>query len=160
VDRFAITVSITDGKAYVVLADDQARDDAPSLQPSLGVSSQTWAALRGGSFSGSPIHVPDGEMADAARLPEPCCTALLRGPPPWLRGLQPHRSAAVQDVATGGVPALPEALRMVPEKITALIDAQILIAASVLSGRPDLALGRVVALYRERVSDNEQRLTS
>jgi hypothetical protein len=47
-----------------------------------------------------------------------------------------------------------------PEKITALIDAQILIVASVLSGRPDLALGRVVALYRERVSDNEQRLTA
>ena len=63
-------------------------------------------------------------------------------------------------MATGGVPALPEALRMAPEKITALMDAQILIAASVLSGRPDLALGRVVALYRERVSDNEQRLTS
>ena len=63
-------------------------------------------------------------------------------------------------MATGGVPAGPEALRMVPEKITALVDAQILIAASIMSGRPDLALGRVVALYRERVSDNEQRLTS
>jgi hypothetical protein len=63
-------------------------------------------------------------------------------------------------MTTGGVPAVSEALRMMPEKITALIDAQILIAASVLSGRPDLALGRVVALYRERVSDNEQRLTS
>ena len=63
-------------------------------------------------------------------------------------------------MATGGVPAVSEALRMVPEKITALIDAQVLIAASILSGRPDLALGRVVALYRDRVSDNEQRLTS
>ena len=63
-------------------------------------------------------------------------------------------------MATGGVPAVSEALRMVPEKITALIDAQIVIAASVMSGRPDLALGRVVALYRERVSDNEQRLTA
>ena len=60
-------------------------------------------------------------------------------------------------MATGGVPTVSEALRMVPEKITALIDAQILIAASIMSGRPDLALGRVVALYRERVSDNEQR---
>ncbi len=38
-------------------------------------------------------------------------------------------------MATGGVPALPEALRMGPEKITALIDAQILIAASI-SVRP------------------------
>ena len=63
-------------------------------------------------------------------------------------------------MATGGVPAVSEALRMVPEKITALIDAQILIASSVLSGRPDLAPAAVVALYRERVSDNEQRLTA
>ena len=63
-------------------------------------------------------------------------------------------------MATGGVPALPEGLRMVPEKIMALADAQILIAASVLSGRPDLAPAQVVALYRERVSDNEQRLTA
>ena len=63
-------------------------------------------------------------------------------------------------MATGGVPAVSEALRMVPEKITALIDAQVLIAASILSGRPDLALGRVIALYRDRVSDNEQRLTA
>ena len=63
-------------------------------------------------------------------------------------------------MATGGVPALPEALRMVPEKIMALVDAQILIATSVLSGRPDVAPAQVIALYRERVSDNEQRLTS
>ena len=63
-------------------------------------------------------------------------------------------------MATGGVPAVSEALRMVPEKITALTGAQILIVTSVLSGRLDLALSRVVALYRERVSDNEQRLTA
>ena len=63
-------------------------------------------------------------------------------------------------MATGGVPAASEALRMVPEKITALINAQILIAASVMSGRPDVAPAQVIALYRERVSDNEQRLTS
>ena len=42
----------------------------------------------------------------------------------------------------------------------ALVDAQILIATSLMSGRPDLAPAKVVALYRERVSDNEQRLTS
>ena len=63
-------------------------------------------------------------------------------------------------MATGGVPAVSEALRMVPEKIMALVDAQILITTSVLSGRPDLAPAQVVALYRERVSDNEQRLTA
>jgi hypothetical protein len=49
---------------------------------------------------------------------------------------------------------------MVPEKIMALVDAQILVAASVLSRRLDLAPAQVVALYRERVSDNEQRLTA
>ncbi len=63
-------------------------------------------------------------------------------------------------MATGGVPAVSEALRMVPEKIMALVDAQILITASVMSGRPDLAPAQVVALYRERVSDNEQRLSA
>ena len=64
------------------------------------------------------------------------------------------------EMATGGVPALPEALRMIPEKIAAFADAQMIVAASVLSGRPDLAPVEVVALYRERVSANEQRLTT
>jgi len=64
------------------------------------------------------------------------------------------------EMATGGVPAMSEALRMVPEKIMALVDAQIIVASSVMSGRPDLAPAAVVALYCERVSDNQQRLTS
>ena len=64
------------------------------------------------------------------------------------------------EMATGGVPALPEALRMVPEKIMALTDAQVIVAVSLISGRPDLAPVEVVALYRERVSANEQRLTT
>ena len=63
-------------------------------------------------------------------------------------------------MATGGVPALPEALRMVPEKLIAFADAQMIVAASLFSGRPDLAPAEVVALYRERVSANEQRLTA
>ena len=63
-------------------------------------------------------------------------------------------------MATGGVPALPEALRMVPEKIEAFVRAQMVVATSVLSGRPDLAPAEVVALYRERVSANQQRLTT
>ena len=61
-------------------------------------------------------------------------------------------------MATGGVPALPEALRMIPEKIAALADAQMIIATGIHSGRPDLAPAEVVALYRGRVSANEQRL--
>src|SRR5215212_7055542 len=64
------------------------------------------------------------------------------------------------EMATGGLPALPEALRMIPEKMAALADAQMVIATGVLSGRPDLAPAEVVALYRERVSANEQRLTT
>jgi len=64
------------------------------------------------------------------------------------------------EMASGGVPAGPEALRMIPEKITALVDAQILVLTSVMAGRPDLAPAQVVTLYRDRVSDNEQRLTS
>ena len=62
-------------------------------------------------------------------------------------------------MATGGVPALPEAMRMIPEKV-ALADAQMIVAAGALSGRPDLAALEVVALYRERVSANERRLTA
>jgi len=54
-------------------------------------------------------------------------------------------------MATGGVPAVSEALRMVPEKITALIDAQVLIAASILSG-PGESLEEIQAVCRMRVS--------
>ena len=53
------------------------------------------------------------------------------------------------EMATGGVPALPEALRMIPEKIDAFVHAQVVVTTSVLSGRPDLAPAEVVALYRE-----------
>jgi len=55
---------------------------------------------------------------------------------------------------------LREALRMIPEKIAALADAQMIIATGILSGRPDLAPAEVIALYRGRVSANEQRLTA
>ncbi len=42
-------------------------------------------------------------------------------------------------LATGGVSAIPEALRLVPEKLAGLVDAQILVAARLIAGRPDLA---------------------
>ena len=45
---------------------------------------------------------------------------------------------------------------MIPEKMAAFADAQMVVAANVLSGRPDLAPAEVVALYRDRVSANEQ----
>ena len=50
------------------------------------------------------------------------------------------------------------ALRIIPEKIEAFVDAQVIVASSFLSGRPDLAAAGIVALYRERVSANEQRI--
>ena len=61
-------------------------------------------------------------------------------------------------LTTGGVSAIPEALWLVPEKLAGLVDAQILVAASLTSGRPDLALSEVIALIRERVRANNQRL--
>jgi hypothetical protein len=61
-------------------------------------------------------------------------------------------------LTTGGVSAIPEALRLVPEKLDGLVDAQILVAARLMAGRPDLALSEVIALFRERVRANNQRL--
>jgi hypothetical protein len=61
-------------------------------------------------------------------------------------------------MTTGGVSAVPEALRLVPEKIAVLADAQVLIATSIISGRPASAPAKVIALFRERVSVNNQRL--
>src|SRR4029453_18670315 len=50
-------------------------------------------------------------------------------------------------MATGGGPPLPEALRMTPEKIAALAEAEMIIAIGILSGRPDLAPGGGFPLY-------------
>src|SRR5215203_5059426 len=61
-------------------------------------------------------------------------------------------------MATGGVPALPEALRMVPEKVSALAEAQALVATSAVEGRPQRAPKRVVNDYRRRVAANKRRL--
>ena len=60
-------------------------------------------------------------------------------------------------LTTGGVSAIPEALWLVPEKLAGLVDAQILVAASLTSGRP-VSLSEVIALFRERVRANNQRL--
>ncbi|HWF01272.1 MAG TPA: hypothetical protein VG248_15845 [Caulobacteraceae bacterium] len=52
-----------------------------------------------------------------------------------------------------------EASLMVTEKAQALIDAQFLIARSVMSGEAHLAAPRALALYRRRVQANRRRLT-
>ena len=76
-----------------------------------------------------------------------------------LRESQAVVSLRLIKLTTGGVSAIPEALRLVPEKLDGLVDAQILVAARLMAGRPDIALSEVIALFRERVRANRQRLT-
>lgn len=59
----------------------------------------------------------------------------------------------------GGARSTDEAMLMVTEKAQAAIDAQFLIARSVLAGDAHLAPARAVALYRRRVQANRRRLT-
>jgi hypothetical protein len=59
-------------------------------------------------------------------------------------------------MATGAVPPLAEAQRMIPEKVSALNDARALVAKGGLSDR---TAGKVVALYRGRVKAIKNRLS-
>jgi hypothetical protein len=61
--------------------------------------------------------------------------------------------------AAFGVAAHDEAQLMITEKAQAALDAQFLIAGSVMAGEAHLAPGRAVALYRRRVQANRRRLT-
>ena len=60
--------------------------------------------------------------------------------------------------AMGGEAAQREAALMVTEKAQAMVDAQIVLAQSVLAGQPHLGPSRAVALYRKRVQANQRRL--
>jgi hypothetical protein len=60
--------------------------------------------------------------------------------------------------ARGGQLAQTEAVRMVSEKAQAVLDAQFMVARSLLTGEVHLAPSRAVALYRDRVQANHQRL--
>jgi hypothetical protein len=60
--------------------------------------------------------------------------------------------------ARGGRAAISEVSRMFSEKAATAVDAQILVAQSVLNGEAHLAPGRTVALYRARVQANRRRL--
>ena len=59
---------------------------------------------------------------------------------------------------TGGEAAQQEVTLMVAEKAQAVIDAQMILANSILTGQPHLGPGRAVALYRRRVQANQRRL--
>jgi len=61
--------------------------------------------------------------------------------------------------AFGGFAAHDEAQLMITEKAQAALDAQFLIARSVMAGEAHLAPARAVALYRRRVQANLRRLT-
>ncbi len=61
--------------------------------------------------------------------------------------------------AKGGPQAMGEASRMISEKAQAAFDAQFLIADCLLRGQPHLAASKTVALYRERVQANRDRLS-
>ena len=60
--------------------------------------------------------------------------------------------------AWGGAAAQDEAHRMVSEKAQAVLDAQVVLATSVMSGQGHLGPARAVALYRRRVKANQRRL--
>ena len=62
-------------------------------------------------------------------------------------------------IATGGVPALAECSRMMPEKAAALVEAQRIVALGAATGRSQSAPAKVVRLYRGRVSGNKRRLS-
>jgi hypothetical protein len=61
--------------------------------------------------------------------------------------------------AWGGPAAQDEARLMVTEKAQAAVDAQFVLAKSLLSGEGHLAPARAMALYRRRVRANQRRLS-
>lgn len=61
-------------------------------------------------------------------------------------------------MATGSLPAN-EAGLMIPEKMAAFTDAQMLLARAAFAGRSGFAAEDVVRLYRRRVRANHRRLT-
>jgi len=60
--------------------------------------------------------------------------------------------------AAFGLAPYSEAKLMITEKAQAAVDAQFLIARSVMAGEAHLAPSRAVALYRRRVQANRRRL--
>jgi hypothetical protein len=63
-------------------------------------------------------------------------------------------------MATGTVPLVDEAQRMIPEKVAALSAAQVLVAEGAVRGKPEETAKKVVRLYRGRVKANKERLSN
>jgi hypothetical protein len=61
-------------------------------------------------------------------------------------------------IATGGVGAVAETGRMVPEKVAALVEANRIVALGAASGGTGQSCAKVVRMYRKRVGANRTRL--
>lgn len=61
-------------------------------------------------------------------------------------------------LAVGGKGANAEAGRLIPEKIAALMDAQVDLATDVMLGRAHHSPQKIVSAYRRRVRSNYRRL--
>lgn len=62
------------------------------------------------------------------------------------------------EMAAGGEGARREAARLVPEKMSALVDAQMGLVFDMARGQSHLSAQRMVAMYRRRVRANYRRL--
>jgi hypothetical protein len=62
-------------------------------------------------------------------------------------------------MATGSPSAVREAGLMLPEKLAALADAQMILARAAATGRSSFAAEDLVRLYRRRVRANRRRLS-
>src|SRR5579871_1113399 len=65
----------------------------------------------------------------------------------------------IEVASRGGPGAHAELCRMFSEKAVAAVEAQLVVAGSVLIGEAHLAPARTLALYRQRVQANRRRLT-
>jgi hypothetical protein len=61
-------------------------------------------------------------------------------------------------LSTGGDKASEEYARLIPEKVAALIDAQLSIGTDIMLGRGAGSAHKTVSLYRRRVRSNYRRL--
>jgi hypothetical protein len=91
-------------------------------------------------------------------------------PNPWLAlacdaarlGYEAQRVIALRLVrlAAGGAVARAEAQRMVTEKATTLVEAQMGAAAELVKGRkPEAAVKKAMGIYNKRVAANKRRLS-
>jgi hypothetical protein len=79
----------------------------------------------------------------------------------WRLGLQAQTVVGLRlaKLAVGDAAAAVETQRMVAEKMTAAMEAQVAATTAILSGRSDLAPKRALAVYQRKVGANRRRLS-